>query len=85
MSKFYSESEILPSAKLAIEESDYRADRYKSIHKAGCRDLRDPEIIDFKGGTVSDLFGELSGYAGAETLLELNRDIKPCALAALEH
>lgn len=43
-------------SKFAVEESDHNVKSYHQIHKAGCRDLRDPERLIGDADTYEELF-----------------------------
>lgn len=80
----------LTAAELVVEESDERDEDYKSIHRAGCTRVIDPEAVSFAGGTVADLLDAVVGLAvvddsGQEDLdyIVYRRSLKPCAERAL--
>lgn len=80
----------LTAAELVVEESDENYDDYKSIHRAGCTRVIDPEAVSFSGGTVADLLDSVVGLAvvddcGQEDLDYIvdHRTLKPCAAMAL--
>lgn len=65
------------STQFAIEESSLSSG-YKRVHKAGCRDLRDPEPVNSEP-TPDALLDALDGYEVAATLEQLRPMIAPCA------
>lgn len=80
----------LTAAELVVEESDENYDDYKSIHRAGCIRVIDPEAVSFSAGTVADLLDAVVGLAvvddcGQEDLdyIVARRTLKPCAALAL--
>lgn len=68
--------------KLAIEE-EFDAKGYKSIHKAGCRDLRDPERVE--ATDLDDLVRVVEGYevtaheSPEQDRLDVIAALAPCA------
>lgn len=65
-------------SRFAIEESEHSITRYKKIHAAGCRDLRDPEEVG-EAGSHEELLALLDGHGGPENMAELIADLAPCA------
>lgn len=66
----------------AVEESDAPGVQYKHVHRAGCRDLRDPEAVTSLP-RLGSLLLALNGYAVADTEDELAGMLAPCAKALL--
>lgn len=86
MTRIAPNTKIVDHAILAVEESDSDMARYKTVHNADCKGLRDPENIHVDAGvkTLGDLAEILTGYAICEMGFdELERALKPCALKAI--
>ena len=72
-------------SKFAVEESDRDLKKYKKVHAAGCRDLRDPE--KFSADSMESLAYKAAGFAVIEDeseLDELHAALAPCAAKLIE-
>ncbi len=66
----------------AVEEAEGRG--YKRVHRAGCRDLKDPEVMG-DAATLTELLDLVDGYGvAADDVEELVDELAPCARAGLK-
>ena len=86
MNRYTTRTRIPHHAVIAVEEYDRDSARYKTIHNADCKALRDPENFNVDAGikNLGDLAELLNGYCYVDySVAEITDLMKPCAREAL--